>query len=151
MHRNATLSPMKRAPGYTVPMVPMHLAPMAPMHLVEQIRALTRDHASTIIEASYGSLEALPRSAFTQICAVDAGAATGGTATGTTSVGGCPAGTYYDPNSAYTGGCAPETGTAGTTTGGTATAPDPNEPDPNELDNVSCQNLAQIVGQPRQY
>ena len=41
MHRNAPLSPIKRVPGYTVPMVPpMHLAPMAPMNLVEQIRAL---------------------------------------------------------------------------------------------------------------
>jgi hypothetical protein len=27
MHRNATLSPMKRVPGYTIPMVRMHLAP----------------------------------------------------------------------------------------------------------------------------
>ena len=40
MHRNASLSPMKRVPWYTIPMVPMHLAPMAPMHLVKQIRAL---------------------------------------------------------------------------------------------------------------
>ena len=31
---------MKRVPGYTIPMVPMHLPPMAPMNLVEQIRAL---------------------------------------------------------------------------------------------------------------
>jgi hypothetical protein len=30
----------KRAPGYTIPMVPMHLPPMVPMNLVEQIRAL---------------------------------------------------------------------------------------------------------------
>ena len=40
MHRNTPLSPMKRVPGYTIPMVPMHLPPMAPMNLVEQIRAL---------------------------------------------------------------------------------------------------------------
>jgi hypothetical protein len=35
MHRNAPLSPMKRVPGYTMPLVPVHLPPMAPMHLVE--------------------------------------------------------------------------------------------------------------------
>jgi hypothetical protein len=40
MHRNAPLSPMKRVPGCTIPMVPMHLPPVAPMNLVEQIRAL---------------------------------------------------------------------------------------------------------------
>ena len=40
MYRNAPLSLMKRVPGCTIPMVPMHLAPMAPMDLVKQIRAL---------------------------------------------------------------------------------------------------------------
>ena len=40
MYRNAPLSPLKRVPGYTIPMVPLHVAPMAPMNLVEQIRAL---------------------------------------------------------------------------------------------------------------
>jgi hypothetical protein len=40
MHRNAPLSPMKRVPGCTIPMVPMRLPPMAPVNLVEQIRAL---------------------------------------------------------------------------------------------------------------
>jgi hypothetical protein len=34
---------MKRVPGYTIPMVPMHLPPMAPMNLVEQIRALHKN------------------------------------------------------------------------------------------------------------
>ena len=41
MHTNAPLSPMKRVPGYTIPMHLGSYAPMAPMHLVEQIRALT--------------------------------------------------------------------------------------------------------------
>jgi hypothetical protein len=42
---NTPLPPMKRVPGYTIPMVPMHLVPMtlSPMNLVEQIRALIPD------------------------------------------------------------------------------------------------------------
>ena len=44
----------------------------------------------------------------------------GTTGTGT-AIGPCPKGTYYDPSSTYTGGCAP-TGGGNTTTGGTATA-----------------------------
>jgi hypothetical protein len=39
MHRNTPLSPMKRVPGCTIPMVPMHFPPMAPRNLVEQNRA----------------------------------------------------------------------------------------------------------------
>jgi hypothetical protein len=34
-HRNAPLSPMKRAPGGTIPMHLGSYAPMTPMHLVE--------------------------------------------------------------------------------------------------------------------
>jgi hypothetical protein len=54
MHRNAPLSPMKRVPGYTVPMVPMHLPPMASMNLVEQIRARPQ-----VVKQMWGAREPL--------------------------------------------------------------------------------------------
>jgi hypothetical protein len=47
MHGNASLSPMKRVSGYTIPMVPMHLASMAPMNLVEKLRALVPPACAT--------------------------------------------------------------------------------------------------------
>jgi hypothetical protein len=46
LHRNATLSPMKRVPGYTTPMKNMAMPPMDPMHLLERIRALVARRAA---------------------------------------------------------------------------------------------------------
>jgi hypothetical protein len=53
MHRNAPLSPMKRLPGCTIPVVPMHLPPMAPMNVVEQIRALVVPQPALFVTKIY--------------------------------------------------------------------------------------------------
>jgi hypothetical protein len=79
MHRSALLSPMKRVPGHTIPMVPMHLAPMAPMHLTEQIRALP---TAMLTPPRAGRRDALDRGGDDPAAAGGKGAGAGGGAPG---------------------------------------------------------------------
>jgi hypothetical protein len=59
MHRNAPLSPMKRVPGHTIPIFPMHLAPMAPMHNYYRANSSTAFTRGPRWPRSLGSLQAV--------------------------------------------------------------------------------------------